>query len=250
MPSLRGVERRYTPGDVSSNAEGRTIAGYAAKFNKYSQDLNGFVERIDSRFFNKSAGDGWPHVLARYNHDDNMLLGTSRAGTLRLKIDNNGLYYEVDLPESRADVFDLVKRGDVPYSSFAFRVPQDGDEWGRTDEGYPMRTLITGQLIDVAPVNSPAYLDTSVGLSSLAERAGAELEEVRAAAQRGDLGKFLPNGGRKIIIDLAKADEDCGCQQSDYDDSDDTETNSRQSYKHLNRRRRLELEKLRIPAAL
>ena len=61
------LERRMTAGAVELRKkapESRTIGGYAAKFMRMSQDLGGFVEQIDARFFNKSAGDGWPGVMA------------------------------------------------------------------------------------------------------------------------------------------------------------------------------------------
>ncbi|MFF1650138.1 HK97 family phage prohead protease [Streptomyces sp. NPDC058240] len=195
------TERRFTRGLVEVRAAGdsRTIGGYAAKFNTLSRNLGGFVERIDPGFFAKSEGDGWPRVMARYNHDNNMLLGTSRSGTLRLATDGTGLDYSVDVPAARADVYELVQRGDVAESSFAFRTLDD--DWSMTEDGFPVRTLLAGQLVDVAPVNDPAYLDTSTGLRSLAERAGAELEEVRAAAESGDLKGFLVP--QRTIIDLA-----------------------------------------------
>ncbi|MGW9022588.1 phage portal protein, partial [Leucobacter chromiiresistens] len=60
-------------------------------------------------------------------------------------------------------------------------------------------TLLSGQLVDVAPVNDPAYLDTSTGLRSLAEKAGAELAEVRAAAEAGELKRFLGAPAPTII---------------------------------------------------
>jgi HK97 family phage prohead protease len=196
-------ERRFTRGPVEVRAAGetRTIGGYAAKFNVLSRNLGGFVERIDTGFFAKSEGDGWPRAMARYNHDNNMLLGTSRSGTLRLVTDGVGLDYAVDVPDTRADVYELVQRGDVAESSFAFRTLDD--DWSMTEDGFPVRTLLAGQLVDVAPVNDPAYLDTSTGLRSLAERAGAELEEVRAAAEAGDLKTFLTP--KPTIIDLAPA---------------------------------------------
>lgn len=199
------AERRFTRGLVEVRANddqggGRRIGGYAAKFNKLSQNLGGFVERIDPGFFSKSEGDGWPGVMARYNHDDNRLLGTAEAGTLRLGLDGTGLDYTVDVPASREDVLELVQRGDVRRSSFAFYT--FADDWAQTDDGFPLRTLLSGALVDVAPVNTPAYMDTSTGLRSLAEKAGAELEEVRAAAEAGDLKRFL---GRPAptTIDLA-----------------------------------------------
>jgi HK97 family phage prohead protease len=149
---------------------------------------------VNPSFFNKSRGDGWPGVVARYNHDDNMLLGTTSGRTLRLSIDEMGLVYEVDLPMSRADIGELVSRGDVDKSSFAFLTFED--DWGVSDQGFPMRTLLSGQLIDVAPVNTPAYLDTSAGLRSLANKVQAEFEVVRSAAENDDLRKFLVKTGK------------------------------------------------------
>ena len=185
------IERRFTQGRVELRVgqEKRTFGGYAAKFNRPSKNLGGFVEQIDARFFNKSAGDGWPDVIARYNHDDNMLLGTTSARTLRLSLDGTGLLYEVDPPQARADVFELVERGDVTKSSFAFMTYED--DWAMSDQEFPMRTLISGKLVDVAPVNIPAYDDTSVGLNSLARKFEAPLEEVRRLATANELRKFF-----------------------------------------------------------
>jgi len=186
--------------ECRAGAGGRTIGGYAAKFNRMSQNLGGFVERIDPGFFNGSRGDGWPDVIARYNHDDNMVLGTTAADTLRLSVDGTGLLYEADLPSSRADVYELVQRGDVSKSSFAFIALED--DWGLTESGFPLRTLIAGRLIDVAPVNTPAYKDTDTGLRSLASHVNAPLEDVRNLARRNELRKLLvrsdrPSGRRR-----------------------------------------------------
>ncbi|MCH9730830.1 MAG: HK97 family phage prohead protease [Actinomycetia bacterium] len=81
------------------------------------------------------------------------------AGTLRLSLDSVGLTYDADLPSSRADVYELVTRGDVSKSSFAFIAFED--DWGVTDQGFPLRTLLSGRLVDVAPVNTPAYTASS-----------------------------------------------------------------------------------------
>lgn len=193
-------ERRYTAGRVELRArkDKPTIGGYAAKFNRESRNLGGFIEVIDPRFFNQSRGDGWPEVIARYNHDDNMLLGTTAAGTLRLNVDSEGLVYEVDPPQSRSDIVELVDRGDVQKSSFAFRAFED--EWSTNDQGFPLRTLIAGHLVDVAPVNTPAYLDTSAGLRSFAEKFHADLEEVRKLAAADELVKFLKRSDGKPIV--------------------------------------------------
>lgn len=188
------LERRYTAAPVEARAarENRNrIGGYAAVFNRYSQNLGGFVEQVDPAFFNKSRGDGWPDVIARYNHDDNMLLGTTAGGTLDLRVDGTGLTYEVEPPQARADILELVQRGDVRKSSFAFRVTTDGDEWSLTDQGFPLRTLLSGQLVDVAPVNIPAYPDSTAGLRSLAKHMHADETEVRKLAEANELRKFF-----------------------------------------------------------
>lgn len=219
---MTDAERRFTSVPVEIRAgsdQAMTIGGYAAKFDRLSQNLGGFVERIAPGFFNKSRGDGWPGVVARYNHDDNQLLGTSRAGTLRLSVDDVGLNYAVDLPKSRADVYELVQRGDVAQSSFAFVVFEE--DWSMTDQNFPLRTLVSGQLRDVAPVNTPAYEDTSVSVrnldaaySSLARKFDADLAEVRKLAEANELMRFFkrtdggagtPEPKRSAQAALAKA---------------------------------------------
>lgn len=196
-----------------------TLTGYAAVYNRRSQNLGGFVEQVHPDAFTRSLGDG-PSVLARYNHDDNYLLGTTDAETLRVSSDNIGLAYEVDLPDTSAgrDVAELGRRGDVRFSSFAFRTIDD--EWGVTEDGFPLRTLLAVQLVDVAPVNNPAYRDTTAAVRSLAERVGldpaalttAAPEEIRAlltyAAERAeqdaeDLGDSRsPLGLRRRALEL------------------------------------------------
>jgi HK97 family phage prohead protease len=188
------AERRFTSVPVEIRAgrdKSNTIGGYAAKFNRMSQNLGGFKEQIRSGAFNYSASQGWPDVQARYNHDDSAIIGTTGGNSLRLHTDEEGLVYEVDMLDDFLSqrIYKLVERGDVRQSSFAFIA--DEDDWGTDDTGYPMRTLVTVRLLDVAPVNAPAYLDTSVGLRSLASKFSAEVEEVRKMAEANELTKFF-----------------------------------------------------------
>lgn len=188
-------ERRFTPGMVEVREDGETgkrIGGYGSVFGKLSRNLGGFVELVSERAFNKSRSDGWPGVLARYNHDANMILGTIAGRTLDLRIDPKvGLWYDVLPPSARGDILELVARGDIQHSSFAFRVPQGGDEWGVTDQNYPLRTLLEVQLVDVAPVHDPAYPDATAGLRSLAAHLQVDLDEVRSMAEADELRKLF-----------------------------------------------------------
>ena len=174
----RTVELR----DADTDGALGVLRGYAIVWNTYSRNLGGFVEQVAPGAADKSLADQ-VRVMARYNHDNNYLLGTTDGGTLRLSVDGTGLLYEVNLPDTTAgrDVRALAARGDLRYSSFAFHVPPNGDEWSLTDEGFPLRTVRAIQLVDVAPVNDPAYLDSTAGLRSLAARTGMSLDDVRAA---------------------------------------------------------------------
>jgi uncharacterized protein len=185
------TERRFVAltVEVRAESERRSIGGYASVFNRRSSDLGGFVEMVDPGAFEASRAEGWPGVVARYNHDDNMLLGTSDSGTLQLDIDETGLRYDVDMPAARADVFELVQRGDVRKSSFAFIKVEDS--WESRSGDLPLRVLHSVRLVDVAPVNTPAYPDSSAGLRSLAGHMDADPNEVRALAQRGELRRLF-----------------------------------------------------------
>lgn len=175
---MSNVERRFLPGQVeirSAPGGGLKIGGYAAIFDAMSEDLGGFREVVRSSAFREAQASGWAGVICRFNHDTNMILGTADAGTLRLSTDFRGLAYEVDVPRSRADVHELVERGDVRYSSFAFKCPPEGQHWGVTEDGnYPRRELRGVSLIDVAPVLTPGYLDTTVAKRSLESWKGGE----------------------------------------------------------------------------
>lgn len=174
------------------------LAGYALKFERYSQNLGGFVEQVARGAVDKSIADG-ADVLCRWNHDDAGLLGRTGSGTLALTVDDTGLAYDVALPDTTVgrDVAALAARGDVTHSSFAFRTLED--EWGVTEQGFPLRTLNQVALVDVAPVNSPAYLDTSVGVRSLAAALNVDPGDVPGL----DTGEIVRCLTTPTVIDVA-----------------------------------------------
>lgn len=165
-------ERRINPfrPEIRSAEDGtgpKHIYGYASMFNKLSRKLGGFVERVDNRAFTSSRASGFPDVVCRFNHNDDFLLGTVNARTCLIDVDSTGLLYDVVPPSTRADIIELMERGDVCSSSFAFRVPEGGDDWGLSDFNYPLRTLIDVDLVDVAPVTTPAYPDATSAVRSM-----------------------------------------------------------------------------------
>lgn len=200
---VRDVARVETRAGASGDGNlGVIFTGRAIVYGAYSRNLGGFIERVQRGFVAQTLRDG-ADVLARYQHDSDMLLGRTSAGTLDLRDSDEGLDYDVPMPDTSyaRDVTALAKRGDIRTSSFAFAVMPDGDEWGLTDQGTPLRTLLRGggALVDVAPVVSEAYADTTAGLRSLAEQRGLDLDTVTAAAAVHGLGELLRSQAPTVI---------------------------------------------------
>jgi len=171
-----GIERRIAAGHaelLTVRGARPRIEGYAAVFNQLSEDFGGWRERILPGAFDAVLATK-PDVRALFNHDSNVILGRTTAGTLELRSDKQGLRYSIDPPESRADVVEAIERGDVTGSSFAFTIGKGGDEW-RTSLGGIVREIrsVCG-LFDVGPVVYPAYPDTAVAKRSF-EAIAAEL---------------------------------------------------------------------------
>jgi phage head maturation protease len=57
----KDIERRFNRATLEARAgksANRTIGGYGAVYNRLSDNLGGFVERVDPTFFNKSQVSG------------------------------------------------------------------------------------------------------------------------------------------------------------------------------------------------
>ena len=162
------------------------IEGHAAVFDKLSHDLGGFRELIQPGAFTNTLLS-IEDLRAKFNHDDNFILGRLRSGTLELREDDRGLRMII-LPPDTTWVRDLLvsmERGDVTGSSFAFRVPDGGDSWRSTDHGM-VRTVHEIDLRggDVSVVSSPAYESTTAAVKRslwLARRDAAQGANQREA---------------------------------------------------------------------
>jgi len=163
--------------------EERWLVGYAARFGVNSLKMDDFYERIDPNAFSivtERRGRKSPlETRALFNHDPNIILGRF-PNTLRMKVDEHGLRYEIKMPESRSDIVEAIQRGDIRGSSFSFVVAPGGDEWS-VEEGRSIRTVRSiASLVDVGPVTFPAYPDASV---SVAKRSYHEFMMSRGAAR-------------------------------------------------------------------
>jgi len=158
--------------------EGNTIRGYAAVYNSDSEWMGGFYEQIEVGAFDDVLEND---VRAYFNHDENLLLGRVSSGTLRIGTDKRGLFYEVDLPNTTYanDLVELMKRGDINQSSFAFLIGKDRWE-ERGGKTYRIISKVS-RLLDVSPVAQPAYPEATSELKTRDLETETK-EEVKAAA--------------------------------------------------------------------
>jgi HK97 family phage prohead protease len=195
--------------EVRSEGDGMTFAGYAWRYNEPSLPLP-FTERIAPGAFTrtlKSKND----IRAYVNHDDTMLLGSTRAKTLRIEDRAEGGYVEIDLPDTTAgrDIRALVSRGDITGMSFGFSTVKDS--WS-SDGGE--RTLLEVRLHEVSVVTAvPAYPQTTASVRNLrviakrTETDPTDLADAISALEAGELNEDQAGILRKVVDRAAGVDE-------------------------------------------
>lgn len=151
------------------------VEGYAAVFNRESDDLGGWQEVIEPGAFATVLTDD---VRSLWQHSPLYVLGRLRSGTLSIWEDEIGLQYRVAPPDAQwaRDALMTIKRGDVDQSSFAFSVLPDGERWMLDESGRVIRHIVrVARLYDVSPVTFPAYPETSVDVRSKIDELRAQL---------------------------------------------------------------------------
>lgn len=161
--------------------EGR-LRGHAAVFDQVADLGRGGLEQIERRAFDRALADDSTDVRALINHDPNQLIGRQSAGTLKLEVDDRGLVFDVDLPDTSYanDLRALMRRGDLTGASFGF-IPGK-DRWSQ-HRGRQLRTHTeVGRLVDVSVVTFPAYEGAGAQLRSAPAGGSNRSRLVRARA--------------------------------------------------------------------
>ena len=192
------VEFDVRAGEASS--DGMSFTGYAAVFNSPSEPLP-FTEVIREGAFKRSLKSR-NEIKLFMNHNTDVVLGSTRAGTLRLSEDSRGLLAQAELPDTSAgrDLSVLMKRGDVSSMSFGFSVPPKGDAWssdGATRELHQVRlhevSIVTG---------FPAYEATTASVRSLdilAQRTAVDVDALSDAILKLEAGETLDDAHADLI---------------------------------------------------
>ena len=152
----------------------RYLEGYFAVFNKPYQVCENWVETIAPGAFKRFLESGMD-AKCLWNHNHDIVLGSTGAGTATLREDDVGLWGSVLINEKDQDAVNAharVERGDVDGCSFGF----DIGKWEEAWNGEEYRTVIleVWPLYEFSPCTFPAYQDTSIHA-----RAKADLEHAR-----------------------------------------------------------------------
>jgi HK97 family phage prohead protease len=145
------------------------VEGYAAVFNQrtmlWESPWSGtkYYEQIDPAAID--AQTDMSDIVLRYNHSDSaLLLARSSNGTLTVTPDEKGLKIEARIAPTTAgkDIYALIKRGDISKMSFAFSVDKESWESDKMAKEETRTIQHISSVIDVSPVDFPAYDGTSI----------------------------------------------------------------------------------------
>lgn len=185
MKEVRNSNNEITP--ILPNS--REVSGYAIVFNSDSNDLGGFIERIQPEALEGVIEKSDVLCLLNHNEDKGVLARSKHGeGSLRLEVDEIGLKYTFEAPNTALgdELLEGLRRGDINTSSFAFTV--GSDNWSKREDGTYLRTINSiSELFDVSPVYRAAYDATSVkvdarGLDTLKQQELAEAEKEKFEA--------------------------------------------------------------------
>lgn len=169
--------------NIKSGTENRIIEGFIPYDTKSERMFLGYTaeaetEVITRTAFNKTLGDK-SQVFLNYNHDQNLILGSTRSGTLQLENRDDGLHFKCELPDTDIGnrAYQTIKRGDVSTLSFEF-YPRDF----YVENGISFIRSAQLEAISCC-VPFPAYSQTDCFASfrTLCEKRSIDLEQIENA---------------------------------------------------------------------
>lgn len=169
------MEHRYIPMDrmeVREDGGDLYIEGYFAVFNSVYELWPGATESIAPGAFDDSVSDD---VRALYNHNTDLVLGRTSAGTMEIKQDSRGLWGRIRINRDDSDAMNAyarIQRGDITGCSFGFDIADQETEY-REDGTVHWTIKRVSPLYEISPCTFPAYQDTTVSARK------HDLEEVK-----------------------------------------------------------------------
>lgn len=144
------------------------VSGYVNMTDTLSHELgftDKFVEKIAPGAFTRAinrAADNGEDIDFLAEHDDTLVLASTKNGTLTLSEDDKGLYMEARIinTSSGRDYYEMIKSGIITNMSFGFYAVDD--DWRSVRSDLYERTVKELELFEVSAVRRPAYAASSI----------------------------------------------------------------------------------------
>ena len=156
---------------AEGGGESRTIEGYAIVFGVESRILSdywdNYREIIEPGAITEERLKEMDVKMTMYHNREKILARSNQGeGTLKLRVDEVGVHYEFDAPNTvdGDTALELVKRGDLSGSSFMFWTDErSGVSYEKRSDGIMLRRVKTiGMIYDMTIAADPAYEETTV----------------------------------------------------------------------------------------
>lgn len=146
--------------ETRDDSDELTLTGCFVVYNSDYQVWEGATESIAPGAFRNSIHQD---VRALYNHNDDIVLGRTSAGTLTLEDREDGLWGRIKINRDDTDAMNAyarIKRGDISGCSFGFNIKSETEE----RDGNNVHWTITevDPLFEISPCTFPAYEATHV----------------------------------------------------------------------------------------
>ena len=191
MKEIRKLDLQFRAEETEDNK--MEIKGYAAVFN--SPETYSYTELISEKAFDEAD---MSDVVLRYNHNDSfMVLARTRNDSLKLNVDEKGLFIDATLQDDITDhknIFNAIKSGLIDKQSFAFVVEEDEYDY---DTDTRKITKI-GKVYDVSVVDQPFYNATDV---SVARNQNEEFLEKREQLRKEHEDKLELEKKKKELLE-------------------------------------------------
>lgn len=153
-------------------------------FNQEYRVCRGWVETIAPGAFSKWLAER-RDTKVLWNHNPDIVLGSTANGTATLREDGTGLYGTVAINPKDQDAVNAharVERRDVTGCSFGFNISKMEESW---DEDGTYRTrILEVELHEVSPCTFPAYGGTDINARAAADQETAQAERNKKWRER------------------------------------------------------------------
>ena len=158
---MRQLRTAATEFKTREDGEELLIEGYFAVFDSNYDIWPGASESIAQGAFTNSLESD--DIRALTNHNTDLVLGRTKAGTLTLREDTHGLWGSIRINPKDSDAVNTrerVLRGDVSQCSIGFEIIREDTEF--REDGSVHWTIREVKLYEVSVCTFPAYTETNV----------------------------------------------------------------------------------------